>query len=200
MSEDVTPRRRRRIAVIAVIVIVAFVGVAVIGALGSVRPPTPAPSSTSSPTIPDVKAAEAFLPIYPEGFDETAAEAESTRVIDLMVRFVDAAAEGESNVTSVDVAGQVVPATDAAPAYFGALRTLALRTGVDASAQAESLRSALEAGGWTVRDSTVQGTRSLIALSSDPDPDRAWFLVIDADTPSGAAPIIGLKLGSPPLP
>ena len=199
MSDEFAPKRRRRIAFVAVIVIVAFVGVAVIGALGSVQTPAPAPSSTASPTVPDVKAAEAFLPVYPEGFDEASAEAESTRVIDLMVRFVDAAAEGESNVASVDVAGQVVPATDAAPAYYGALRTLALRSGVDAAAQAESLRSALEAGGWTVRDSTAQGTRTLIALTSDPDPSRAWFLVIDADTPTNGPPIVGLKLGSPPL-
>ncbi|MEY2850018.1 MAG: hypothetical protein RI885_2685 [Actinomycetota bacterium] len=179
------------------------IGVALSGitAPGGRAPGVSAYASASASASPSGElAASTLVPVYPEPFTVEAVSAETIRVADLMVGFVDASEGGASTVLNDDVFEQVVPAEGEAASYFGVLHTLTLEPSIDSAAQAESLQSALEAGGWIVRTVSDTGAAYSAVLSSSPDPEKSWFLQIGADLSVPGQSVVALQLASPSLP
>lgn len=215
-SEVGRPRRRRRAFVAGTVALLLGVSTAVgvglsgitgggttgvggsdvggSGADGSGQAPGASPSPTGA------LAASTLVPVIPDPLTVDAVKAETTRVADLMVGFIDSGEGGIGNLLNDDAAEEIVPANGAAASVFGVLRTLTLDPSVDAAQQAESLRSALVAGGWIERKISNTQTGYVAVLSSSAEPSEAWFLQLGADLSVPGESVIALQLLSPNLP
>lgn len=205
------PRRRRRAVVAGTVALLLGVSTAVGVGLGGITGGGTsgvggpggagsggAPAASPSPT--GELAASTLVPVIPDPFTVEAVKAETTRVADLMVGFVDSGKGGVGNLLNDDAAEEVVPANGDAASVFGVLRTLTLDPSVDAAAQAESLRSALVVGGWIERNISDTEAGYVAVLSSSAEPSEAWFLQLGADLSVPGESVIALQLLSPNLP
>lgn len=196
------PRRRRRVVIAATVALLLGLSTAIgVGVSGITAPgdsSAPAPAASPSPT--GELAASTLVPVSPDPYTVEAVGAETTRVADLMVGFIDAGEGGLGNLLNDDAVAQVVPAGGGAASYYGVIRTLTLDPSVDATAQATSLQSALVAGGWILRDVSDAGSASVATLSSSAEPVESWFLQIGVDRSVPGESVISLQLASPDLP
>ena len=205
-----TGSRRVLVIAVAVLAVVAIAGSLVIGSLSAVPGPEqggaptasasggPAPSESPAPS--QGARDSPLLPVYPDPFTAETVAAESNRVGDLLVGFVDASESGAPNVVNDDAIAQVVPADESGGSYFGVLHTLTLDPSVDATTQVEALRSALVDGGWSEQEVTDTPAQYLLAFTSDPDTPRSWFLVVGADRSEPEQSVVSIQLASPDLP
>jgi len=163
-------------------------------------PPASAPiAPTSSPEAesPDAESSERspLLPVYPEQYTTPDVQAETERVAVRVGGLVAIA-----GLVGQDTYSQQVENTEGEGSYWGVLNTITLEPEIDAALQAASVAAELADAGWLLNDRAQSETDYAVALSSEEDPTRSWFLVIGADLSVPGESVVTVRLSSPPLP
>ncbi|MCY7326578.1 MAG: hypothetical protein LH605_10670 [Microbacteriaceae bacterium] len=150
--------------------------------------PTSSPGTDSSEPSP-------LLPVYPEEYTTPNVQAETERIAVRITGLVAVA-----GLLGQDSYSQELENTESEGSYWGMLNTITLEPEVDAALQAASVAADLADAGWLLNDRAQSSADYAVALSSDDDPARSWFLVIGADLSVPGESVVTVRLSSPPLP
>ena len=182
-------RRPRSLAALAIFAVV-LTGTTLLAGCAS-APPAPAVTS-AAPIPPGITALKTK---FPATFDADAAKTETLRVADAMEALVDKTA-----IVTVDSHDELIPATSDAAAYYGVIRVINLGPKVDPITLATTIASLLRSTGWIERKTSTDASSYAMALSSDADVAKSWFLVLTGDASVSGQPIVSIQLASPDLP
>lgn len=149
----------------------------------------PAPSSSPGSADPEL------LPVYPEDYTTENVQAETERVAARITGLVAVA-----GFLGQDPYSQEFENTESEGSYWGVLNTITLEPTVRAEEQAALVATQLADSGWLLVDRAQSPTDYAVALTSDEDPERAWFLVLGADLSVPGESVVTVRLSSPPLP
>ena len=103
-------------------------------------------------------------------------------------------------IVTVDSHDELIPATSDAAAYYGVIRVINLGPKVDPITLATTIASLLRSTGWIERKTSTDASSYAMALSSDADVAKSWFLVLTGDASVSGQPIVSIQLASPDLP
>jgi hypothetical protein len=177
-----------RKAYIAAIALAAILALA--GCTGSHKTTT---VSTPKPTA--ATALGALEPVFPAKLTPTTAKSETVRVADAIQGLI-----AKTDIVYVDDHSQLVAATKSTPSYYGVLRTVNVSPSLDPIEQATAMSKLLVAAGWIERKNQSATGSYLDALSSDPDGNKSWFVLLGADSTAAKQPVVTIQLASPDLP
>ncbi len=156
---------------------------------------TATPTATSTASSIPVDLSSPLHPVYPSPFTAAANEKETVRVAGAIQALIPLA-----NILYVDDHSQVVTATETAGQYYGVLRTITLVATNDPIAQARLIVTKLQGAGWIERQTSDTDGNFFVAMSSDEDSAKSWFVIVGGDTSVAKQSVVTLQVASPTLP
>jgi hypothetical protein len=182
------PRSLSLAALLVVLPAILLGGCTLVGSSTPASTPTP---SSSSPA----DALGELIPTFPASFTDATAEKETARVADAIQALI-----AKTDIVHVDDHSQMVAATDTSGRYYGVLRTITVATGLDPITQATAMGKLLETAGWIERQKANDTGSYLIAMSSDPDGAKSWFVILGGDSTDTKASVVTIQIASPDFP
>lgn len=133
--------------------------------------------------------------MYPDPFSVAANQKETVRVAGAIQALIPL-----SNILYVDDHSQLVTASESTNQYYGVLRTVTLVATNDPIAQARLIVTQLQGAGWIERQTSDTDGNFFVALSSDEDSAKSWFVIVGGDTSVAKQSVVTLQVASPNLP
>jgi hypothetical protein len=153
----------------------------------------PEPQVSSSAPVP--AGISALKTRFPAKFDADSAKAETVRVADALQALID-----KATIVHVDNHEELAPADKDKAAYYGVIRVVSLNASVDPISLSTTVAALLRSTGWIERQTDSESNSYAMALSSDSDAAKSWFLVITGDATTAGQPVVSIQLASPDLP
>ena len=169
-----------------------FVAAVVLLALSgcTAAPPAPTPSPVASPSI----LVPALVPRPLASLTAEAAEAEGTRLGNVLQGFIDS-----TTILHVDDQSALVPATADKASFYAVYRVISIDPTINPLDTAQLIANVLEASGWVVADVSNQDGLYVTAIATGTG-NAAWFALIGGDSTVAGQSVVTFQLASPDLP